>query len=337
MNNKLKILSSILKSAGLELEAREVGSMATEKTKLYIFDFDGTLFRSPEKPDQFEGGWWGKDYSLSPPCVPQSPGNEWWVPEVVSEANSAINDPEAISVLMTGRLAKIFSNRMSELLGSAGLTFHEVMLSDSGDTQAFKMRQIKRLLSENPSINFVKIYDDRRDYLISYSSLISDINPEIEVQTSHIQVAPMPAECTEPPKKKLPLPKFTPFVGVFLDEDEKQKLLQRFPAIHPNVFAEHVTIKFKPSKEDMISIDQLGLFGEKFDINVTGYVEDELGQAVTVSVSDLPEGIFPEGRTQHITISTADGIKPVYSNELISNKETTKINDLTLSGIMRWK
>ena len=337
MNNKLKILSNILKSAGLELEAREVGSMAAEKTKLYVFDFDGTLFKSPEKPQQFEGGWWGKEYSLAPPCVPQSPGEEWWIGNTVAAAKDAVSDPNAISILMTGRLAKTFSNRVSELLNSVGLTFHEVLLSDSGDTQAFKIRQIQRLLSENPSINFVKLYDDREDYLVSYASLISDNYPGVEVIPVHIQEAPMEAECTEPPRKKLPLPKFTPFVGVFLDELQKQKLLDSIPPIHPNVFAEHVTVKFKPSREDLIRMDDLNLFGSKFQIDVLGYAEDEMGQAITVNVVGLPDGIFPEGRTQHITISTADGIKPVYSNELISTKGAVPKSIPPLFGIMRWK
>ena len=28
-------------------------------TELHLYDFDGTLFRSPDKPEGYDGGWWG--------------------------------------------------------------------------------------------------------------------------------------------------------------------------------------------------------------------------------------------------------------------------------------
>ena len=55
MNKKrLNSLVKFLKSAGLE-EADSVKALSSGPEILYIFDFDGTLFRSPAKPALWKG------------------------------------------------------------------------------------------------------------------------------------------------------------------------------------------------------------------------------------------------------------------------------------------
>jgi len=333
VRSKVNLLASVLKSSGLRKEAEEALALSSEPNKLYIFDFDGTLFRSPAEPALWKGSWWGNDASLSPPCVPQSPGEDWWISDTVSQAKAAISDPSAISILMTGRSADKFSTRVNELLSGAGLNFNEVILSNSYDTVAFKSGEIARLLSENPAIIFVKIFDDRKSYLSQYSSLISEINPEIKVQTVMVQAPSKGALCDEEPPVEFEAPKKSPFVAVFLDSASKGKLLGTFPPAHHNIHAEHVTVIFKPTQEQLKEMKDSNLFGKKFAIRVVGYAEDESGQAVKVEV---PEAVFSEGRIPHITISTATGIKPVYSTQLLQTGEVIPV-DLELSGIMWWK
>ena len=132
--------------------------------KLAVFDFDGTLFRSPEKPDWWKGGWWGNLNSLSEPCVPERPPADWWNGSVVSAAKQAINNPDVLAVLLTGRIPK-FSLRLKDLLNQAGLHFDFVRLNSGGATEAFKMKAIQEILEENPSIRGVAIWEDRVNHL----------------------------------------------------------------------------------------------------------------------------------------------------------------------------
>jgi hypothetical protein len=331
---KINSLYKLLVNSGLKKEAEEVLELQGGPTKLYIFDFDGTLFRSPSEPALWKGGWWGKEASLSPPCVPQTPEGDWWVSEVVSQARAAISDSSALSVLMTGRSADVFSSRVNELLSGAGLNFSQVLLSNSYDTVSFKSGEILRILKETPSIKSVVIFDDRKSYLAKYSSLISEFNSEIKVETSLIRAASKGALCDESPPEDFEAPTKSPFVGIFLTSESKGKLFERFPAEHDNIYGEHVTVIFKPTREQLKDMKDLKLLGKKFDINVTGYAKNKMGQAVKV---DVPGAVFSEGRIPHITISTAEGIKPVYSTELLQTEEVEPVSDLTLSGIMWWK
>jgi|SaaInlStandDraft_4_1057021.scaffolds.fasta_scaffold00075_39 hypothetical protein len=45
--------------------------------ELHLYDFDGTLFRSPEEPkwwsDVSKKNWWTSAPSLDEPCVPRQP------------------------------------------------------------------------------------------------------------------------------------------------------------------------------------------------------------------------------------------------------------------------
>lgn len=132
--------------------------------KLAVFDFDGTLFRSPDKPTWWEGGWWGNLNSLNEPCVPERPSEDWWNGSVVAAAKQAINNPDVMAVLLTGRIRK-FSLRLKDLLGQAGLHFDQVHLSSGEATESFKLKVIKDILDKNPAIRGVAIWEDRAHHL----------------------------------------------------------------------------------------------------------------------------------------------------------------------------
>ncbi len=333
MKSKINALALILKTSGLKKEAEEVSALSSGPTKLYIFDFDGTLFRSPAEPALWKGGWWGNEASLSPPCVPQTPEEDWWISDTVSQAKAAISDPSTLSVLMTGRSVNKFSSRVNELLSGAGLNFDQVILSDSYNTVDFKSREIVRLLGETPSLTFVKIFDDRGSYLSQYSSLISEINPEIKVQTVMVQIPSKGALCDEEPPSEFETPNKSPFAGVFLHSASKGNLLGAFPPTHDNIHGNHIVVIPKPNREQLKKMKELGLFGKKIEINVVGYVENDKGQAVKVEV---PGVSFSEGIIPHILISTAKGVKESYSAELLQTEESSSVS-LKLSGIMWWK
>lgn len=103
--------------------------------------------------------------------------------------------------------------------------------------------------------------------------------------------------------------------AVLLDETSKERLLAFIPPIHPNIYAEHITLSFAPS--ELQNKKWSWLAGKKIRLKAQDYFEDEQGQAVSVSGTHRDDRQMP-----HITISCADGVKPVYSNELIKGKRS---------------
>jgi len=87
--------------------------------------------------------------------------------------------------------------------------------------------------------------------------------------------------------------------------DSPKKLLQKFPAKHPKVFAHHSTNWYKPASIEGLEI------GKKNLLKIIGQAYDQKGFAVLVE-NNRSKNIFP-----HITISCAEGVTPVYSNELL--------------------
>lgn len=141
-------------------------------TKLAIYDFDGTLFRSPEQPEGWTEGWWGNIASLNPPVVPEKPGAAWWNGSVVQRAKQDISDGETIAVLLTGRLAKKFTARVKDLLSQVGLKFDQLFLAPGGSTETFKLRVIGDLLKEYPTITGVDIWEDRAPHLAKFADFV---------------------------------------------------------------------------------------------------------------------------------------------------------------------
>lgn len=121
------------------------------------------------------------------------------------------------------------------------------------------------------------------------------------------------------------------YVGLFLSPGSKAALLEAFPPRHATVHASHVTLIFKPTDEEL----QTFMLGESVQMNISMKdVFDDKGQAVLVI--GMEKGFKSKNPHPHITISTAPGVKPVYSNELIA-KTTSEpaINDyMRLTGVV---
>ena len=103
---------------------------------------------------------------------------------------------------------------------------------------------------------------------------------------------------------KTPLkPEEIEYTALFVDSPEK--LLEMFPAKHPKVFAHHSTNWYKPSSLEGLEI------GKKSSLKIIGQAYDQKGFEVLV------ENAKSKNKFPHITISCAEGIAPVYSNELL--------------------
>lgn len=105
-------------------------------------------------------------------------------------------------------------------------------------------------------------------------------------------------------------PKPPQYVGYFLSEEAKKYLLKVAPPKHPNVFADHLTLAFGRHMGGPYPIGQIE------ELEVIGELSDERGQCVIVRPDNVKEWLAPN-QSPHITISCADGIRPIYSNELL--------------------
>lgn len=112
------------------------------------------------------------------------------------------------------------------------------------------------------------------------------------------------------------------YLGVFLTKAARERLLGVFPAQHEKVHADHVTVSFRPSHEEV----EIYPIGERVELEVVGVASDEKCQAILVS------GVTSKNKHPHITISTAAGIKPVYSNELL-DRGFSEVSGLRLEGV----
>ena len=140
-----------------DLLPRSMRKSESGVTKLNVFDFDATLFRSPSGSSP---GWWISPRSLAPPCVPEKPGAEWWNASIVAAARRSMADPDARTVLITGRAERVFRARLMEILASAGLKFDDVLLNTGDNVPKFKAAAVKRLLEQHSGIDQVKVWDD---------------------------------------------------------------------------------------------------------------------------------------------------------------------------------
>ena len=139
-------------------------------TKLSVFDFDGTLFKSPDKPDGYKGNWWIEAKSLNPPTVPKKPDDSFWNMEVVEAAKKELSNSKNCVILMTGRVGNVFHDRIVELVGQKGLNFKHIWCNEFGrSTGEFKLEKIHQLLKDNRSIKEIEMWEDEPDKVELYT------------------------------------------------------------------------------------------------------------------------------------------------------------------------
>ena len=210
--------------------------------QLDIFDFDGTLVKSPlnthenylvyekatglpwlidkqrsrelsSKHGKFIGvrrGWWGRKETLEPPLVPDPAPESLFILEPCEALRKSKADPDAITVLMTGRHAGL-KNQVLRIAGDGNLiSIHKKVskkneifcesidsditcwfLGDNGpnpqgakpnSTLPWKMWIIEQYLELHQNLTKIVIWEDREEHVKEFESLNDMVEPEVVVQ-----------------------------------------------------------------------------------------------------------------------------------------------------------
>lgn len=99
------------------------------------------------------------------------------------------------------------------------------------------------------------------------------------------------------------------YLAFVLDEESRQRILDRVQVIHPNVVAHHVTLEYE------VSLLGLSMIDERPVVHCIGQAFDDKAQAILCSVSTKVNRA--DGKYFHITLSLADGVRAVESNNTI--------------------
>ena len=181
--------------------------------RIAIFDFDGTLIDTdtPEsgKPlwqDEFGfewpfKGWWGRAESLDSRIYFEK-NKDKLSPEVYGKGiskNIFENNPilktlqayreqssrsDTIVILLTGRHSGV-GNLVTDILNSKGLKFDDYIYKTGNlDTADFKVEVLNKLVSKNPGLQEIEIFEDRNDHLPIFQAWAN--NQNFKVLVHHI-------------------------------------------------------------------------------------------------------------------------------------------------------
>lgn len=142
--------------------------------KISVFDFDQTLFNSPQKPEGWKGGWWGKDHSLLPPFLPRDlkEARHLLNEKVVTEYLKSKACKNTHTVMMTGRhwgLHKHVMNIMHafdlcETVNVREDSDHYIFIS-GGNTLEGKLARITELFKKFDQVDFIEMWEDRPEHI----------------------------------------------------------------------------------------------------------------------------------------------------------------------------
>ena len=138
-------------------------------TKLSVFDFDNTLFKSPDAPKNYKGNWHASKESLDIPNIPKVPDDSFWNVNVVNKAKEEISDSKNCVILLTGRIDQFFEERIKQLIKQKNINFKHIWLNEFGrDTAEFKIEKIEEILKQNPTIKKIEMWEDEKEKAAIY-------------------------------------------------------------------------------------------------------------------------------------------------------------------------
>ena len=107
-------------------------------------------------------------------------------------------------------------------------------------------------------------------------------------------------------------------IGWKVDRDQREQLLDRFPACYAEPVADHVTLKTDAQYEPL---------PPEVRAEILGRADDGIGvEAMVVALDGSTDR--PDGSTFHITWSLAPGRRAVESNEVIRERGWERFDEL---------
>jgi len=143
-------------------------------SELTVFDFDGTLLRSPVSPDG-DPTWWFHAYSLD--GIQGGPGldHRWVIPAII-EARRAALRPTVMTAVLTARPDhKGMRQQLRRLVSLTDIDFDAVQLKPilfPGSDPLYKVGSVVAWLQRHPSICKVTLYDDLDDNLAAVGAAV---------------------------------------------------------------------------------------------------------------------------------------------------------------------
>jgi len=164
--------------------------------KIYIFDFDGTLMRTPEiTPSWWKDtrpfSWHSDPISLSPPVIPEKPTNKHWISWVTKEAKKALSDSDSLVFLVTARVSST-KKRILQMLKSKGLSFDGVYFNPGVDAASYKKKVFLDIEKKAPNPTEVHIFED--NHLSQYVPFLESLFPQAIVEGHHVKDSQHPIE-----------------------------------------------------------------------------------------------------------------------------------------------
>lgn len=321
------------------------------KNVINVFDFDGTLFNSPSPSSelwdartigklknsftQYGYGWYRNILTLSDKYIKRDD----FKMHVVADAIKSIADPNAITVLLTGRTVE-FESIIKSLLDEKGLTFDYYGLKSveaSDTTVVFKQNFVKKILELNPSVDTINMWDDRGKHIMRFKLFLDSLGVKsqlhhIDEKDSVMEDKNLERELVELLLKderiiRKPISNNIRYYGVMLSEESKTTLIEKLKDVIPvnwKVITNHMTISLGAPPKGAISEYLDTHMGVSVNLSAT-----EIGisnDAIAVKINtDIPT----KNKIPHITIAVPHGGRPVHSNDIVNWKLLNQHIELT--------
>ncbi|KAI0895234.1 hypothetical protein F4806DRAFT_487691 [Annulohypoxylon nitens] len=177
-------------------------------TTVHVYDFDNTLFKTP-LPNQklwntptmvqlmsadifVNGGWWHDPRILSATgegveTEEKRAWNGWWNEKIVELVQLSMQQDDALTILLTGRSEKGFSQLIKRIVASKGLEFDIIGLKPAvgpnnerfQTTMEFKQIFLRAVLGTYCSADEMRIYEDRPKHVDGFRDFFNDYNKDL--------------------------------------------------------------------------------------------------------------------------------------------------------------
>ena len=307
-----------------------------------IFDFDGTIFNSPNpskdlwdskiigklraSPKQGGYGWYQNTLTLDDKYIVNSTFNQ----DVVSEIRKSMTDSNAVTVLLTGRTTD-YSDIIQGIVMREDLEFDEFGFKPTGEkvtTFNFKIDFIRDLINAYDGIE-VNLWDDRIKHVhrfrewMGLSGIPGEVhlvdNPDAVIGDEALErelvdklMSSRKAFLENTFEGKRPI-----YHAAFLYPESHYELISSFEVPEDwKKFAHHMTMLFGRVKHQVVENYLQENTGNDVELIATHIGVSSDAMAVKIA-SDVPT----TNDIPHITLAVPPGGKPVKSNDITDWKQ----------------